>query len=108
MASPDRTAIAPLVRVIGMPATDAAEKKRAVAALGQVGGGEACAALKRILENDKDTEVRAGAALALGAAGDESARALLKEHAGKLIGGGPLKAACAEALKKLDAKKAGR
>jgi HEAT repeat protein len=107
-ATPDRMAVPHLVRLVGLKEADSAERKRAVAALGKAGGGEACAALRRILEGDKDVEVRCACAQALGAAGDETARTLLKEHAGKLIGGGPLKAACAEALKKLDEKKAGR
>jgi hypothetical protein len=103
--TPDRGAVAPLIRVMGLGNADAAEKRRAAAALGQVGGGEACAALKRVLEHDGDAELRAVAALALGAAGDETARPLLKEHAGKLLGAGALKGACAEALKKLDEKR---
>ena len=103
----DRKAVQPLVKLVMLPGLELGERKRAVVALGQLGGDEAGTALRRFFQDEKDVELRAAYALALGAAGDEKARPMLKEQAGKLLGDGKLKEACAEALKRLDAKKSG-
>ncbi len=85
---------------------DAAERKSLLVALGMLGGEQACALLRKELTQEADGELKAAAALALGQAGDQSARPLLESFAKKVFGGGHLKDACAEALKRLDAQKA--
>lgn len=92
-------ALATLLRRVQL---DKEEHRRVLVALGQLGGPEACGALRHEFTNCKDVELRCVAAHSLAIAGDEKARPLLQEAAGKLFGGGELKAAAKEALSRLD------
>lgn len=98
-----------IARLLGQRAKlDDAERKSLVVALGVVGGEAACNLLKRELENEAEAlELRCAAALALGSSGDERCRPALEAYAKKLLGRGPLKDACAEGLKRLDAHRPG-
>lgn len=98
-------ALATLLRRVQI---DPAERRRVLVALGTLGGPEACGALRGELTNLKDVELQCVAASALGVAGDEKARPQLEALAGKFFGGGPLKQAAKDALRRLDALKAGK
>lgn len=98
-------ALATLLRRVKI---DDTERRRVIVALGTLGGAEACAALRQEYGLAKDVELKVACVNALGAAGDEKARPLLEEAAGKLLGGGDVKKAAQAALKRLDyLKKAG-
>lgn len=102
MSAKDRRAAPALATLLGREDLVEGERKRLLVALGQLGGEEACAALRREFSGQKEVELKAACALALAQAGDQEARPLLQPFAGKLLSFGPLKQACAEALKRLD------
>src|SRR6185436_20778009 len=92
-------ALATLLRRVPL---EQAEHRRVLLALATLGGPEAMGALRNELQNGKDETLQCTAAVALGNAGDEKARPLLEGLAGKLFGGGQLKAAAKDALRRLD------
>lgn len=109
VATGDKT-VAPVLAGIlkqGKPPVETEERRRIIQALGQLGGEEACDALRTEYTHQRDVELRILCVGALAHAGDEKARPLLKEAAGKLFGGGELKKVAAAALKRLDQLKAG-
>jgi hypothetical protein len=83
------------------------EWERVVAALGQLGGADACSALRHLLTQATGTEHKVALIHALAHAGDQAARPQLEELAGKLLGGGDAKKAAQLALKRLDFLKKG-
>lgn len=96
-------ALAELLRRVKI---DVSERRRALLAMGTVGGPDACGALRQELSQTTDADLRVTCITALGNAGDEKARPMLEKLAGKLFGGGEVKQAAKAALKQLDALKA--
>jgi hypothetical protein len=108
VASRDKGVAPALATLLRRVQIDPAERKRVLVALGTLGGPEAGGALRGELTNLKDVDLQCVAAHALGVAGDEKARPQLEALAGKFLGGGPLKQAAKDALRRLDAMKAGK
>lgn len=109
MAAREPTAATALATLLRRVRLDDAERRRVIVALGTLGGADACGALRTELQQAKDEAVKLACINALGHAGDEKARPMLEEAAGKLLGGGEVKKAAQAALKRLDfLKKGGR
>ncbi len=77
---------------------------RALAHFGGRAASEAAASLRQMFQEERDVDVRCSTALTLGSIGDENARALLASEAKRFLTPGVLKAACLEALSRLDAR----
>lgn len=107
VASGDRAVAPTLCTLLRRQKLDDTEKRRVIIALGTLGGPEASTTLRHVFENDSNVELKISAAGALANMGDEKARPLFQAAAGKLLFGGPLKKAAADALKRLDAMKKG-
>ncbi|MEW5742975.1 MAG: HEAT repeat domain-containing protein [Myxococcota bacterium] len=108
IAAKEPTAAPALGTLLRRVKVDDAERRRVIVALGTLGGSEACGVLRSELTQAKDEELKLACINALAHAGDEKARPLLEEAAGKLLGGGEVKKAAQAALKRLDfLKKAG-
>jgi hypothetical protein len=102
--------VEPLVALLPRSDVDTSDRQtwvRALATFGPAVGTPAVNAIRRMFEGEKDTDLRASCALALGSIADASVRPLLEAEAKKLLGNKTLKTACAEALKRLDARLAG-
>jgi hypothetical protein len=100
-------AIGPLLTLVQKGDVDVEEKKTYLRAIGTFGPAAAPAAasrLRRMFENERDVDLRCACALVLGSIGDEGARGLLDAEARRFFGNKALKTACADALKRLDAR----
>lgn len=102
LGAKDEYAVPALAHLLRSGVADAAERKTIVVALGTLGGEHAGQALRDEFVQQKDPDLRAGCALALGRMGDESARPLLQSAAKKLLGNRTVRDACREALRRLD------
>ncbi len=80
---------------------------RSIAAFGPAASKAAAAPLRQLFATEKDPLLRAPCALALGSMGDGESRSALESERRRIFGNRALKAACAEALKRLDARLAG-
>jgi len=85
---------------------DAQRQRAAVAGLASMATPPARAALRTLFSKKLDVDLRATIALALAQTGDDEARPLLLVEARRLLGPRALKAACQEALRRLDARAA--
>lgn len=109
MTAREPTAANALATLLRKVKVDDTERRRVIVALGTLGGPEACGALRNELTQARDEALKVACINALGHAGDEKARPMLEEAAGKLLGGGEVKKAAQAALKRLDfLKKGGR
>lgn len=109
MAAREPTAATALATLLRRVKVDDTERRRVIVALGTLGGQDACGALRNELMQAKDAELKVACINALAHAGDEKARPMFEEAAGKLLGGGEVKKAAQAALKRLDfLKKGGR
>ncbi len=81
--------------------------QQAATALGHLGGMDGAIALRRAFLTSRHAEVKAACAIALAEIGDESARAMIEKEAARFLHRGSLKAACVEALRRLDARRGG-
>jgi hypothetical protein len=103
-------AIEPLVALLARPGLDAVERQtalRALSAFGPAPGVAAVNAVLQLFENEKDVDVRASCALALGSIGDHRVRGPLETESRRLLANKAVKAACLEALKRMDARTGG-
>jgi CheY-like chemotaxis protein len=78
------------------------ERRTLYTALGSIGGAKASAVLVRAFDGTADPALKAPIALAIGRAGDPSARVLLEAHVKKIFTSPKVKEACREALRRLD------
>lgn len=100
----DVTAVPFLIALLPRP-LDAQERKLVLTALGTLGGDLARRSLRHEFLEQKDPDIKAACALAMGQAGDGDARPLLEAIANKMFSRGPLKDACVEALRRLDTRR---
>ncbi|GMU58984.1 MAG: hypothetical protein AMXMBFR34_07470 [Myxococcaceae bacterium] len=108
IAAKETSAVAALGTLLRRVKVDDTERRRVIVALGTLGGPEAAGVLRQEYTQAKDEDLKVACINALAHAGDEKARPLLEEAAGKLFGGGEAKKAAQAALKRLDfLKKAG-
>jgi hypothetical protein len=103
-------AIEPLVALLGRAGIESAERQtalRALAAFGPAAGVAAADAVLQLFELEKDVDVRSSCALTLGSIGDHRVRGPLETEGRRLLGNKTVKAACLEALKRMDARTGG-
>jgi hypothetical protein len=79
------------------------EQKKAIVGIARIGGTEAGLALRKVLLQQKNVELRCVSALSLGEMGDQSSRPLFEKEMNRVLSRGKLKASCAEAIRRLDA-----
>jgi hypothetical protein len=109
MRAKNPAAIPPLLSLAQRADVDLEERQtylKAIATFGVVAGPLVAASVRRMFETEKDVDLRSACALVLGSVGDDVSRAMLDAEARRLFGNKTLKAACAEALKRLDARSA--
>ncbi len=100
----DQTAVPPLGNVLEDKKLQTPDRIKIATALGKLGGVEAGIVLRRVFMSARDTDLRVAAALALAEMGDRAARPMLEKEASRFLNRGGLKAACLEALRRLDAR----
>ena len=100
----DRSAVPRLSAVLDERKLPAPDLVKFATALGKLGGVEAGIVLRKAFTSGKDTDVRAACALALADMGDRASKPLLEKEAGRFLNRGGLKAACLEALRRLEAR----
>ena len=107
MRAKSPAAIAPLLSLAQRADVDVDERQtylKAIATFGVAASPVVASTVRRMFETEKDVDLRGACALVLGSVGDDGSRALLDAEARRLFGNKTLKAACAEALKRLDAR----
>jgi hypothetical protein len=107
MRAKNPAAIAPLLALAQRADVDVDERQaclKAIAIFGTVAAPVVAAATRKMFDNEKDPDMRGACALVLGSIGDDASRAALETEAKRLFGNKSLKAAAAEALRRLDAR----
>lgn len=103
----DHEAVGPLASVVEKEGGSVDERKLALRALCSIGGKQAMAVLRGVLQSDRaDIALRIDAAHALGGLRDDESRAALLAVSGKFFVNRALKDACVDAIKKLVANRA--
>lgn len=101
----DPGAVPHLIPILKKSAVSIENRKVVIRGLGAIGGEQAAESLEPIFMGKDNVGLRCAAALALGNIGDpEKLKRIFQKESKKLIGNKELKAACAEALRRMELK----
>jgi hypothetical protein len=101
----DQGAVPHLIPILNADKASLENRKTVIRSLGAIGGARAAAALEKVFMGKDSMEIRCAAALSLGNVGDPLKwKEIFQKEVKKLLGNKELKAACTEALRRIELK----